>query len=112
MVVANPAFADLALVDDVLLHTWNDAVQAFGRERPLMLVSGVETAVGRYVRDWVARHQDPVQHVEGITLLFCAPQTDTGNGLRPHEQALPDRDFLWLRSSKARLCLAFYTETR
>lgn len=59
LVAGSPLLTDRRSVEDVLLQTWHDAVEAFGDEYPLVLEHGCETQVDRFVHDWAESLQLP-----------------------------------------------------
>ncbi|MET7489827.1 DciA family protein [Streptomyces sp. NPDC005538] len=55
LVASSPDFFDRQALEDVLLDTWNDAVQTVGPEHPLRVEHLGETAADKMVEEWGAR---------------------------------------------------------
>lgn len=59
LVTGSPEVTDRQAVEDVLLQIWHDTVQVVGTEHTLILEHDCETAVDRFVSEWVAHLELP-----------------------------------------------------
>ncbi|MFI1855554.1 DciA family protein [Streptomyces sp. NPDC020480] len=103
LVTGSVHVSDRQAVEDVLLQTWHDSVEAFGTEHALILEHGCETPVDRFVDEWVASMRLP-----NDAGLVSAPMTaDTA---RHYDQAVTTRDQQMV-DRRPDLCLAIVRHT-
>nr|WP_237533035.1 DciA family protein [Streptomyces sp. SID685] len=103
LVTGSPAVTDRRAVEDVLLQTWHDAIEVCGTEHTLILEHGCESAVDRFVSEWVARLQLPDE--AGLVSVPVAADT-----ARHYDRATVVRD-QQLVARRPDLCLSFVTRT-
>ncbi|MEW2514744.1 hypothetical protein [Streptomyces sp. NPDC046870] len=103
LVTGSPAVTDRQAVEVVLLQTWHDTIEAYGIEHTLILEHGCESAVDRFVSEWVARRELP----DGAGLMSAPMAADTA---RHYDRAteVRDRQVVFRRPD---LCLSFVTRT-
>ncbi|MFE2624204.1 hypothetical protein ACFXKH_29475 [Streptomyces caelestis] len=85
LVTGSASVTQRQTVEDVLLQTWHDAIEAFGTEHTLILEHGCETPTDRFVSEWGARLQLP----DDGGLMSAPMAADTA---RHYEQAVFVRD--------------------
>ncbi|MFF7146269.1 DciA family protein [Streptomyces nodosus] len=99
LVTGSSSATERQAVEDVLLQTWHDAIEAFGTEHTLILEHGCATPVDRFVSEWVARLQLP----DDAGLMSAPMAADTA---RHYDQAVSVRDQQMV-ARRPDLCLAF-----
>ncbi|MFF8911514.1 hypothetical protein [Streptomyces olivaceoviridis] len=103
LVTGSPAVTDRQAVEDVLPQTWHDTIEAYGTQHTLILQHGCETAVDRFVGEWVARLELP----DGAGLMSAPMSVGTA---RHYDRATEVRDQQMV-SRRPGLCLSFVTRT-
>ncbi|MFJ8752012.1 DciA family protein [Streptomyces sp. NPDC102441] len=98
LVTGSPEVTDRQAVEDVLLQIWHDTVQVAGTEHTLILEHGCETAVDRFVSEWVGRLELP----DDVGLISAPMAADTAHH---YDQAARLRD-QQLTARRPDLCVA------
>lgn len=99
LVASSPKVTDRQAVEDVLLQTWHDTLQAIGTEHTLILEHGCETAVDRFVSEWATSLDLP----DGEGPMSAPLAADTAHH---YDQATQLRD-RQLVDRRPDLCVAF-----
>ncbi|MER5615896.1 DciA family protein [Streptomyces sp. NPDC002215] len=103
LVIGSPEVTDQQAVEDVLLQIWHDVVQVIGTEHTLVLEHGCETAVDRFVSEWVTRLELP----DDAGLISVPMVADAA---RHYDQAAQIRD-QQLIARRPALCVAIIRHT-
>lgn len=85
LVAASPSLTGQQAVEDVLLQTWHDAIEAFGIEHGLVLEHGRETQADSFIQEWSSSLQLP----DGTGPMSVSLPADTA---RHHHHAQDIRD--------------------
>ncbi|MFI2429741.1 DciA family protein [Streptomyces sp. NPDC018955] len=103
LVTGSASVTQRQTVEDVLLQTWHDAIEAFDTEHTLILEHGCETPTDRFVSEWVARLQLPDD-----AHLMSAPMA--ADAARHYDRAVFVRDQQMV-ARRPDLCRAFVRDT-